>query len=124
MALAVDLMGVGLPQEQATRLGFTDPTTLVGVGTAQSGGKAIPGSVTNVLTTTDTGQTAFVLPSTAELFVPIFVRNPSATTALIFPQTSGYINAASQNASVSIATTLARVFYRVSTDRWISFLAA
>ncbi len=68
MSLAVDLMGVGLPQEQATRIGLSNATTLAGVGTAQSGGKAIPGSVTNVVATTDTGQTAFVLPSTAELF--------------------------------------------------------
>lgn len=124
MALAVDLMGVGLPQEQASRIGLSNATTLAGVGTAQSGGKAIPASVTNVVATTDTGQTAFVLPSAAELFLPYLVRNSSSTAALVFPQTSGYINAASQNASVSIAQNLARIFIRVSTDRWISFLAA
>lgn len=124
MSLAVDLMGVGLPQEQATRIGLSNPTTLAGVGTAQSGGKAIPASVTNVVATTDTGQTAFVLPSAAELFSTYLVRNSSSTAALVFPQTSGYINAASQNASVSIAQNLARLFIKVSTDRWISFLAA
>lgn len=124
MSLAVDLMGAGLPQEQATRLGFSAATTIAGVGTAQSGGAAIPAGVNNVAATTGSGQTALVLPGAAELFVPYFVRNTSSTTALVFPQSSGYINAASQNASVSIAQNLARIFYRVSTDRWISFLAA
>lgn len=124
MSLATDLMGVGMASEQAIRLGYSAPTTIAGVGTAQSGGAAIPQLVNNVVATTDTGQTALVLPSTAELFMPYLVRNSSSTAALVFPQSSGYINAAAQDASVSIAQNLARVFYRVSTDRWISFLTS
>lgn len=123
-ALAVDLMGVGLAQEQAVRLGYSTSTTIAGVGTAQSGGAAIPADTTNVAATTGSGQTAFVLPSGAELMSSYLVRNTSSTAALVYPQSGGYINAASQNASVSIAQNLARLFIRVSADRWISFLAA
>lgn len=124
MSLAVDLMGVGLQQEQAVRLGFSELTTLAGVGTAQVGGKAIPASVNNVLATTAGGQTAFVLPSDAELEVPYMVVNSTATAALIFPPSGGAINAASADASVSIAVNLARLFIRKSSTRWVSFLAA
>jgi len=123
-ALAVDLMGTGLAQEQATRLGFSEVTTIAGIGTAQSGGAAIPNFVNNVAATTASGQTALVLPSDAELMVPYLVRNTTSTAALVFPPTGGYINAAAQNASVSVAQNLARMFIRVTSDRWISFLTA
>ncbi len=121
MSIAADLVGIGMVPEQALRLGFTN-TPKAGVGTAQSGAAAIN---TNLITaTTASGQTAFVLPSSAELMVPYIVVNTSSTTALVFPPSGGAINAASADASVSIAQNLARVFYRVSSTRWISFLTA
>ena len=123
-ALAVDLMGVGLGPELANRIGTSNLTTLVGVGTAQVGGTAIPKGATNVLATTASGQTAFVLPSTAELGVAYYVTNSTTDAALVFPPTSGTINAVSANGSVSIAINLARVFIRLSANRWISFLTA
>lgn len=123
MSLAQDLMGVGLPAEQSLRLGF-NRGTLAGVGTAQAGGKAIPRDVNFVTATTDSGQTAFVLPSDAELLMPYMVYCSTATTALVFPPSGGDINAAGANNSVSVATTLARVFYKVSSTHWVSFLAA
>ncbi len=121
MSLSADLVGIGMVPEQALRLGYIN-TALAGVGTAQSGAAAIK---TNLITgTTASGQTAFVLPSNAELMVPYIVVNTSATAALVFPPSGGAINAAGSNASVSIAQNLARVFYRVSSTRWISFLTA
>lgn len=124
MSLAVDLMGIGLPQEQAVRLGFSDLTTIAGVGTAQSGGASIPNFVNNVLATTAGGQTALVLPSDAELEMPYSVVNSSSTAALVFPPSGGAINAAAADASVSIAENLGRIFIRKSSTRWISFLTA
>lgn len=123
MSLAQDLMGVGLPAEQALRLGF-NRGTLAGVGTAQSGGKAIPRDVNFVTATTDTGQTAFVLPSDAELLMPYMVYCSTATTALVYPPSGGDINAAGANASVSVATTLARIFWKVSSTHWVSVVAS
>jgi hypothetical protein len=124
MSLAVDLMGVGLPQEQATRLGYSALTTIAGVGTAQSGAAAIPNFVNAVLATTAGGQTALRLPSDAELNVPYLVVNSSATAALVFPPSGGAINAASGDASVSISQNLGRIFIRLTSTRWISFLTA
>lgn len=123
-ALSSDLGGLGLPMELANRVGYSALTSLTGVGTAQVGGTAIPNFTNNVSTVTAGGATAFVLPALAELEVPYFVYNPSATTALVFPHVGGSINAAATNASVNIATLLARVFIRKSANVWISFLAA
>jgi hypothetical protein len=124
MALAVDLMGVGLPQEQAVRLGFSDLTTIAGATTAQATATLIPAQTNNVLATTAVGQTGFRLPADAELEVPYLVTNSTATAALVFPPTGGTINAAAANASVSIAQNLARMFVRKSATRWVSFLTA
>lgn len=124
MSLATDLGGVGMPMEQALRLGTSALTTIAGVGTAQSGAAAIPLLVNNVLATTAGGATAFVLPSTAEIDVPYSVINSSATAALVFPPSGGAINAAATDASVSIAQNLGRIFIRKSSTRWISFLTA
>lgn len=121
MSLAVDLMGVGLPAEQALRLGYS-PVTLAGVGTAQVGAAAIKTNFVNA--TTAVGQTAFVLPSDAELMVPYILVNTTATAALVFPPTGGTINAGAANASASIGQNLARSFMRISATAWISFLAA
>lgn len=123
MSLAKDLIGVAMVPEQALRLGYT-PTTLAGVGTAQSGGKAIPTIANFITATTAVGQTAFVLPSAAELMVPYIVYNSSSTAALVFPPTSGAINAAGANASVSVAQNISRIFMRLSTNQWASWLAA
>jgi len=123
-ALAVDLMGVGMPAEQANRIGASNLTTIAGVGTTQAGAAPIRKDATNVLATTAGGQTAFVLSASAELGVEYFVTNSTATAALVFPPSGGAINAAGTDASVSIAQNLARVFIRLSSTRWISFLTA
>lgn len=124
MSLAVDLMGVGLPQEQAVRIGTSNLTTIAGVGTAQTGGAAIPKDTTNVLATTAGGQTALVLPADAELEQWYSVTNSTATAALVFPPSGGAINAAAGDASVSVAVNITRLFVRKSATRWVSFLAA
>lgn len=121
MSLAKDLTGIGMAPELAFRLGYTS-TPKTGVGTAQVGGTLITSNQT--IATTAGGQTAFVLPANAELNVPYLVFNSTATAALVFPPSGGAINAAGANASVSIAQNLARIFIRISTTVWISFLAA
>lgn len=122
--LSTDLMGLGLPAQQAVYVGSGAGTTLAGVGTSQSGAAAIVKGNTNVLATTASSQTAFVLPSDMELEVAYTVTNTSSTTALVFPFSGGAINAASGDASVSIAQNLARTFIRKSATRIISFLTA
>lgn len=113
--LISDLVGVGLPPEQAARLGL-DIATLAGVGTSQSGAAAIAKPVT--LGTTASSQTAFVLPSTAELLEEFEFHNTSATAALLFPPSGGAINGGSTNASISVAQNQCVRLRRVSTTAW------
>lgn len=113
--LISDLVGVGIQPEQAQRLGL-DIATLAGVGTAQSGAAAIAKPIT--LGTTASGQTAFVLPSTAELLEEFEFTNTSSTTALLFPPSGGAINGGSTNASISVAQNQAVRLRRVSTTSW------
>lgn len=122
MSLANDLVGIGMVPEQALRLGFT-PRTQAGVGTAQ-GGSPINKDTNMVTATTTAGQTAFTLPSNAELLVPYMLFNSTADAALVFPPTGGFINAAAVNVSVSVAQNITRMFMRLSTTRWASWLAA
>lgn len=122
--LSTDLMGLGIPAQPATYIGSSALTTLAGVGTAQSGAKLIPQGVTNVLATTASSQTAFVLPSSMELEVAYVVTNSSSDAALVFPFSGGKINNASTDASVSISVNLARIFIRKSATRIVSFVAA
>lgn len=124
MSLAVDLMGVGLPQEQAVRLGFSALTTIAGAGTTQGAATAIPKDTNNVLATTAGGATALRLPSDAELNIPYVVTNSSSTAALIFPPTSGTINAQSANASFSVSENQSAVFERLSATRWVAYSTA
>lgn len=121
MAATVNLIGVGIPGEAATRLGFT-PSTKVGVGTAQTGAATITTNFT--LTTTAGGATAFVLPAAIPGSGPILITNPSATTALVFPPSGGTINGGSLNASVSIAQNATRIFFVSASNTWISLIGA
>lgn len=119
MTMANDLVGVGMPPQQAYRLGFT-PVTVAGVGTSQSGAAAI--TTTATLGTTAGGATAFVLPADAELWTGYFFVNTSATAALLFPPTGGAINGGSTNASISVAQNQSVLLFRTSTNAWYSVL--
>lgn len=119
---AKELINLGISPEVAKRISQV-PAALSGTGTTQSGATAIGADNNGVTLTTAGGATAFVLP-TAELWRPYFLFNGSATTALIFPPSGHNINNAAANASVSIAQNLGRLFMRVGSTQWISFLTA
>lgn len=124
MALAVDLMGVGLPQEQANRLGLSNATAVTAAGTTTGAATVLDASVTNVSLTAASSQTGLRLPADAELFSTYLVRNVSSTTANIYPNTGGYLNAGSQDGAVTLAQNLGRLFIYVGSSRWLSFLTA
>ncbi|TCL70538.1 hypothetical protein [Rhizobium sp. BK251] len=122
MSLANDLVGIGMAPEQAVRLGYT-PSSKAGVGTTQPTATPITSNQTTV--TTASGQTALKLPANAELMVPYIVKNTSSTTALIFPPTSGQINGGTATTgSVNLAQNAARLFLRLSSTQWASFITA
>lgn len=124
MSLATDLMGVGLPQQQATRLGYSNPTTIAGVGTAQSGAALIPNEVNNVVGTTAGGQTAFVVDSTVEFTMPYLFRNSSSTTALLYPPSGFAFNAGSNDAAISVAQNQSILFWKQTSTKFVAFSTA
>lgn len=119
---ATNLINLGMNPELAPLLqGNTTPLTAT--GTTQGAAKLIGLKATGIQAVTAGGNDAFLLPD-ALLFVPYFIFNPSATTAQVFPPLGLGINAVAVNNPVTIITNLARIFYRVSATRWVSFLAA
>jgi hypothetical protein len=123
MSLATTLMAVGIPAEQANRLGYEDRVPLDGNGTTQGSATELMATQTNVALGTSVGDTAFRLPAEAEYFQEYFLLNTTAETALIFPPVGDTIDANAVNAAVEIETDLARVFMRVEEGRWVSFPA-
>lgn len=113
-------MAVGVPAEQANRLGYEDRVPLDGNGTTQGSATELLTTQTNVALGTSVGDTAFRLPAEAEYFQEYFLLNTTAETALIFPPVGDTVDANALNASVGIDTDLARVFMRVEEGRWVS----
>lgn len=121
MSTIQDLMGVGMPGPQASRIGNT-PITQAGVGTAQTGASLIQGSLTNA--TTSGGATAFVFNAAASLGRVFYFFNSSATTALVFPPSGGNFNGGSADSSFSVAQNKLAAFIRLSTNNWAVILTA
>lgn len=103
-------------------LGY-ESTSKAGAGTTAPTATAITSTLT--IATTAGGQTALKLPANAPLMVPFMVKNTSATTALVFPPTDGQINGGTATTgSVNVAQNATRVFWRLSSTQWASFITA
>ncbi len=122
MALQVDLMGNGMATELAILEGMSQPVTIAGVGTAQSGGAAITAS--QVLGTTAGGSTAFVAPSNGVLNKFLLFTNTSSTAALLYPPVGGYFNTGAVNTSISVAQYDSVLYMRISSTRWVAIQTA
>lgn len=120
MTLATTLMAVGIPAEQANRLGYEDRVPLDGNGTTQGSATELLATQTNVAMGTSVGDTAFRLPAEAEYFQPYFLLNTTAETALVYPPVGDTIDANAVDVPVEIEADLARVFMRVEEGRWVS----
>ena len=83
-ALAIDLVGLGVPPAQAARLGDTIKS-ITGVGTAQGSTSPVVYGGDVCLLTTASGQTACTLDSAFPLGDTAEVYTITATTGLLFP---------------------------------------
>lgn len=117
MVATAKLIGLGMSGELAKQVGTT-VQTLAGVGTAQTGAKAI--TVNYALLTTSGGATAFVLSDSWAIGDTVTVCNTSATAAFIYPNSGSAIDAGSSDASVSIAQNESRSFTRTTSTTWRS----
>ncbi len=123
MALDSDLMGAGMPAELALQIGETI-SNLTAAGTTQTTGLALTPLQTGITLATAGGADSATLSISTPRWRPIFVSVQTATTANIFPPSGHTINAAAQDAAVTIAQNLARIFIRTNSNHWVSFLAA
>lgn len=122
MSLATTLMAVGIPAEQANRLGYEDRVPLDGNGTTQGSATELLATQTNVAMGTSAGDTAFKLPAEAEYFLPYFLLNTTADAALIFPPVGDTIDTLAVNAPITINLDKSRIFMRIEEGRWVSVL--
>ena len=115
------LIGMGEAPGLAKLVGNT-VQSLAGVGTAQTGAKAI--AVNNALLTTAGGATAFVLSDIWGIGDEVTVFNTSATAALVYPPSGGAFDGGSTDASVSLAQNVDRTFIKTTATAWRSTTGA
>lgn len=103
MALAVDLVGLGMPNDLATLLGQSDLTAITAAGTSQGTATTLNAS-NSIVTAASTSAQGVVLPSTASLTRLFFVQNsPSSGAALnVYPPSGARFPGLSANLPVSI----------------------
>jgi hypothetical protein len=112
----------GLPWPLAKHMGMTI-NTLTGVGTAQSGATLISGA-NFILLTTAGGATAFVLPANLEIGSSMELSNPSATTALIYPELGAQIQGGGANAAFSVVQNKVCKLTKIAALTWVANLSA
>jgi len=121
MPCSAELIGLGMPPKLSGLVGNL-PSAKTGVGTIQTGATPITTNFT-VLTAAG-GADAFVLPSVPAGCGPYIVSNATATTAQIFPPTSGTIQGGSANAAFSVAQNKTAMFFKTSATAWVVNLTA
>lgn len=122
MSLATTLMAVGIPAEQANRLGYEDRVPLDGNGTTQGTATELLSTQTNVAMGTSSGDTAFKLPADAEFFQEYFLLNTTPDAALIFPPAGDTIDNLAVNLPITIELDQSRILWRIEEGRWVSVM--
>lgn len=109
MALQTDLVGVGMPTEQALRLG-NQPATLTCTGTTQATAKAITTKM--MILSAASSQTGAILPGTSSGVV-YFLNNTGSTTAIVYAPVGGTLGA-STTAGINLPQNKAMVAWSTS----------
>lgn len=91
MAIASDLMGLGLPGPLAQYLSF-DNLAVTATGTSATNAYALGPDVSFVTLTTASSQTGVKFHANTPLLRPIVITNPTSTTGIVYPSTSGTLN--------------------------------
>lgn len=121
--LAKDLAAVGLPTEQAIRIGSDPAAAVTTAGTAIGTATAITSRL-SVLTTASS-QTGAKLPSTAEIMAEYFGYVGSTTSAVVYPHASAAtINGGTAGAGKTIAQGKAFSARRTSSTNWMVIVSA
>ena len=100
-ALANDLTSLGMAPALASYVGWT-VKSITGVGTTQGGTSPVVYAGNVALLTSAAGATACTIDSAFPVGQTAMVFNISTVPGLLFPPSSGIINAGSANASINI----------------------
>lgn len=123
MALNTDLVGSGIPDVAARRLGLPTQITITAAGTTTSDATVF-NSQNKVIIISATGSDGIRFPDNTPLNTPFWFFNASGSTGKVYPPTGGAINGGSTDAGLSITTLKTALMIRTSTTRVISLLTA
>jgi len=125
MALAQDLMGVGLPAEQALRLG-TERLVVNAAGTTQGTATALNGNGNLfAIVTSAANQQGVQLPANAEINSEVVIV-PTVATPLItvYPSTGQSIDLLAANAGLAFTTANKNArFVKTTPTNWRAFVS-
>lgn len=99
MALKSELMAVGMPREQANRLGFEPATSFTAAGTTQ--GTATTLTANNANVTTPSSSAAGVIVGSADQKYMIYNAGPAVLN--IYPVSGGQFTGLAANISLQLA---------------------
>jgi len=117
------LIGVGIPPEQARRIGTKVVTGITAAGSAITDAQSLYGRL-NIVSTT-AASTGVQLPE-VDLGVTVIVKNGGASTLAVYPSSATQkLNGGSDGAAFSVATTRTAYFQRIDgTDTIAALFAA
>lgn len=119
-----NLMGVGMPAEQAAQVGLSAIAAVTAAGTTAADATIIKKQQTFV-NMTATGSDGVKLPADADIGVEYIVYNSSGSTGKVYPPTSGTLNGdTATSGSKSLTTLKVARFIRYSSTGWIYILTA
>ncbi len=119
-----NLMGVGMPAEQAAQVGLSAILAVTAAGTTAADATIIKKQTTFV-NMTASGSDGVKLPADADIGVEYIVYNSSGSTGKVYPPTSGTINGDTATSGAKSLTTLkVAAFIRYSSTGWIMNLTA
>lgn len=123
MALAKDLMGVGLPDQAAQRLGFVSGS-LAATGSTNADAAQMLKDAT-VITVTGSASTGVKVPADAELMQPYLIVNDDANAKLVYPGTGNNFNGkTATTGTVALNANGSTLVWRVSSTKWAALVGA
>ena len=117
-----DLIGLGMPAMLAQRLGISMEDGVSATGnSSQANAYLVKAAVTNFTTVTDSSADSARLPAigTYPGYV-VFIRNSGAGTLKVYPASGEKLNALSANTAANLNAGVARIYYKVAVDKWIT----
>jgi len=120
MALAKDLMQVGIPDQAANRLGYT-LGSVTGAGTTTADAALIPQGA-SLVTASGAASSGIKLQSSTELGAGILINNTGAASIILYPPTGGGFNQG--GASYTMVAKSCVLAVRNSTNGWFLLAGA